>query len=214
MRYRLNFKGFFDTRETLFGDSSTGYVDEALTNIDFSSIEDVLVDCIKTIKSKFGISINKNSIEEIQFYNQANCAAQLLVIGQDKYLLLVNPNKIYNNEELVSTIYHELCHVYQLNKLFIEGVMAYDYFIKDIAVVHEEDAELLKAHLNNNGGHTIYWQELADKINTIIKPAKKITAYLIESVENIKPELFEADYFRLNFEGFYDTRKTLFGEDD
>ena len=214
MRYRLNFKGFFDTRETLFGDSSAGYVDEALTNIDFSSIEDVLVGCIKTIKSKFGISINKNSIEEIQFYNQANCAAQLLVTGQDKYLLLVNPNKIYNNEELVSTIYHELCHVYQLNKLFIEGVMAYDYFIKDITVVHEEDAELLKAHLNNNGGHTVYWQELADKINTIIKPAKKITAYLIESVENIKPELFEADYFRLNFEGFYDTRKTLFGEDD
>ena len=203
MRYRLNFKGFYDTRETLFGDTSNE-IAEALTNIDFSDIDKILNNCINTIKAKLGISINRSSIEDIQFYNQADFAAHVMVIGQDKYLLLINLNKFVNEDELVSTIYHELCHIYQLNKLFTEGIMAYDYFIRDVAVAREEHEKVLKAHLNNNGGHTAYWQELADKVNSVIKPAKKITAYLTESVENIKPELFEADYFRLNFDGFYD----------
>lgn len=203
MRYRLNFKGFYDTRETLFGDTSNE-IAEALTNIDFSDIDKILDNCINTIKTKLGISINKNSIEDIQFYNQADFAAHVMVIGQDKYLLLINLNKFVNEDELVSTIYHELCHIYQLNKLFTEGIMAYDYFIRDVAVACEEHEKVLKAHLNINGGHTVYWQELADKVNSVIKPAKKITAYLTEGVENIKPELFEADYFRLNFDGFYD----------
>ncbi len=210
MRYRLNFKGFYDTPESLFGYSIT----EALTNVDFSDIEDIIVECINSIKTKLGISINRNSIEDVQFINLDKYAAQLMVSGQDRYILLVNPNKIDSRDALVSTVYHELCHVYQLNKLFTERLLAYDYVILDVAAVHEEDTDLLKAHLNDNGGHTAYWQELADKINTIIKPAKKITAYLTENIENIKPELFEADYFRLNFDGFYDTRKTLFGEDD
>ena len=57
----------------------------------------------------------------------------------------------------------------------------------------------MRAHLNDKNGHTFYWLELADKINKIIKPAKKITAYLNEYVENIRPELLEEEYFNLNF---------------
>ncbi len=212
MRYRLNFKGFYDTRETLFGDT-LNEVTEALTNIDFSDIDRILGNCINTIKTKLGISINKNSIEDIQFYNQADFAAHVMVTGQDKYLLLINLNKFASEDELVSTIYHELCHVYQLNKLFTEGTMAYDYFKKDISALREEDTELLKAHLNNDNGHTLYWQELADKINIFIQPTTEITKYLTESVENIKPELFEEDYFNIDFKGFYDTRETLFGKE-
>jgi hypothetical protein len=209
MRYRLNFKGFYDTPESLFGYS----INEALTNVDFGDIENILTECINNIKTKLGITLNKNSIEDIQFVNLDKYAAQLMVSGQDRYILLINPNKIESEDALVSTIYHELCHVYQLNKLFTERIMFYDYVILDVAAVHEEDTDLLKAHLNDNGGHTVYWQELADEINATVKPVKKITAYLTESIESIKPEPFEADYFRLNFDGFYDTRKTLFGED-
>ena len=213
MRYKLNFKGFYDTRETLFGDTSNE-ITEALTNIDYGDIRDILSKCASVIKAKLGINIDTNSIEDIQFYNRANFAANIKPTGQDKYLLLVNLNQFANEDELISTIYHELCHVYQLNKLFTQKIMFYDYVESDVSAVNEEDTELLKAHLNDDGGHTVYWQELADKINTVIKPVKKITKYLNESVENIRPELYEADYFRLNFDGFYDTRKTLFGEDD
>lgn len=210
MRYRLNFKGFYDTPESLFGYS----INEALTNVDFGDIEDIIKECADTIRFKLGINVNQNSIEGIQFVNLDKYAAQLAVSGQDRYLLLINPNKIDDDAALVSTIYHELCHVYQLHKLFTEQIMFYDHVISDISAVSEEDREVLEAHLNDNGGHTVYWQELADKINNVIKPAKKITAYLTESLANIKPELYETDYFRLNFDGFYDTRKTLFGEDD
>lgn len=213
MRYRLNFKGFTDTRETLFGDHVTSTVSEALADIDFSDIDSILSECVNNIKTKLGVIINKNSIEDIQFYNQADFAAQLMITGQDRYLLLVNANKINNKDELVSTVYHELCHVYQLNKLFTEKLMAYDYFINDVSAVSEEAVGLLQAHLNVNGGHTKYWQELADKVNSTIQPAKKITAYLNESPGTIHAELFEEDYFKLDFDGFYDTRETLFEKD-
>ena len=209
MRYRLNFRGFFDTPESLFGYS----IKEALTNVDFGDIEAVIKKCADAIRFKLGINVNQKSIEGIQFVNLDEYAAQLAVSGQDRYMLLINPNKIDDEDALVSTIYHELCHVYQLHRLFAERLMFYDHAISDVSIINEEDSERLEAHLNNNGGHTIYWQELADKINAVIKPFKKITAYLTESVKNIKPELYEADYFRLNFDGFYDTRETLFGKD-
>jgi len=209
MRYRLNFKGFTDTREMLFGPTIT----EAISDVDFRSIEDVLTECVANIKSKLGIIINLSSIENVQFTNQAGIAGQILIIGQDKYILLVNPNVLNSEDELISTVYHELCHAYQLNRLFAEKLMAYDYFVNDIVAVNEEAVDVLKMHLNDNGGHTQYWQELADKINSVIKPAKKITAYLNESVEAIHAELLEEEYFKLDFDGFYDTRKTLFGED-
>ena len=209
MRYRLNFKGFSDTREMLFGPIIT----EAISDADFGSIEAALAECIANIKSKLGITINQNSIESIQFTNQPGIAGQLLIIGQDKYILLVNPNEINSEDELTSTIYHELCHAYQLNKLFTDKLIAYDYFINDIVAVNEEAIGLLQAHLNVNGGHTKYWQELADKINSIIQPAKKITAYLNESLETIRAEILEEDCFKLDFDGFYDTRETLFGKD-
>ena len=209
MRYRLNFKGFSDTREMLFGPTIT----EAISDVDFVSIEAVLTECIANIKSKLGIMINQNSIENIQFTSQPGIAGQLLIIGQDKYILLINPNELNNEEELTCTVYHELCHAYQLNRLFAEKLMAYDYFINDISAVNEEAVELLQAHLNVNGGHTKYWQELADKINNVIQPAKSITAYLNENLETIRAEILEEDYFKLDFDGFYDTRATLFGKD-
>lgn len=210
MRYRLNFKGFTDTREMLFGPAIT----EAISDVDFGAIEELLIECVANIKSKLGVIINLNSIENIQFTNQDGIAGQLLITGQDRYILLVNPNVINSKDELISTIYHELCHAYQLNRLFTEKLMAYDYLINDIVAANAEAVAILKAHLNANGGHTQYWRELADKVNSIIQPAKKITAYLNESIEVIHAELLEEEYFKLDFDGFYDTRKTLFGEDD
>lgn len=202
MRYRLNFKGFYDTPEELFGCS----VNEALTNVDFGNIEDVLIKCVNNIKTKLGVNLNLNSIDGIQFANLADFAAHLMVTEQDQYILIIHPNKIVDEDALESSIYHELCHLYQLNKLFTEGVMFYNRVSRGVEPTRQEYEDLLRAHLNDNNGHTIYWQELADKINSVIKPAKKITAYLTEYVENIRSEPFEEEYFNLNFD---DTSKEV-----
>ena len=209
MRYKLNFKGFSDTPEMLFGRSVT----EALTNVDFNSVENIVDDCINNIKYQLGIILNKNSIEGIQLMNDFNYAAQLLVVGQDRYMLLINPNKIDSEDALISAVYHELCHMYQLNKLFTEKIIAYNYFENNLEAT-DETKDLTIKHLNVNGGHTEYWQELADKINNTLNPVKKITAYLNESIEQLTFEVLEEDYFKLDFDGFYDTPEMLFGKED
>ena len=195
MRYRLNFKGFYDTPEELFGCS----VDEALTNVDFGDIEEVVARCVDNIKTELGIDLNAKSIDSIQFANLSYAAGHLMITGQDQYALVIHPNKIVDDDALESTIYHELCHLYQLNKLFTEGIMYYSTDTRDILPTKEEYTGLLVAHLNDNNGHTIYWQELAEKINYAIKPTKKITAYLTEHVENIRPEPLDEEYFNLIF---------------
>lgn len=207
MRYKLNFKGFFDTPEMLFGRSVT----EALTSIDFNNIENIVDDCINNIKDRLGIILNKNSIEAIQLMNADQYAAQLLVVGQDKYTLLINPNKIDSEDALISVVYHELCHVYQLNKLFTEKIIAYNYFENTIEAT-DKTKDLTIKHLNVDCGHAEYWQELANKINNTLKPARKIAAYLKENINAITFEVLEEDYFKLNFDGFYDTPEMLFGK--
>lgn len=209
MRYKLNFKGFSDTPEMLFGRSVT----EALTNVDFNSVENIVDDCINNIKYQLGIILNKNSIEAIQLMNADQYAAQLLIVGQDRYMLLINPNKIDSEDALISAVYHELCHMYQLNKLFTEKIIAYNYFENNLEAT-DETKDLTIKHLNVNGGHTEYWQELADKINNTLNPVKKITAYLNESIEQLTFEVLEEDYFKLDFDGFYDTPEMLFGKED
>ena len=209
MRYKLNFKGFSDTPEMLFGRSVT----EALTNVDFNSVENIVDDCINNIKYQLGIILNKNSIEAIQLMNADQYAAQLLVVGQDRYILLINPNKIDSEDALISAVYHELCHMYQLNKLFTEKIIAYNYFENNLEAT-DETKDLTIKHLNANSGHTEYWQELADKINNTLNPVKKITAYLNESIEQLTFEVLEEDYFKLDFDGFYDTPEMLFGKED
>ena len=200
MRYKLNFKGFYDTPEMLFGNSIT----EALDEIDFGVIEDIVADCITTIKTKLSIELDQRNIESIQFINIDKYAAALQVVGQYKYLLLINPAKIPSKEALISSIYHELCHMYQLDRLFKERIIFYDYIKDDITTADEDSSNIALSHLNTSGGHTEYWQELADKINNSINPEIKITAYLTEEVELAKAELFEEDYFKLDFTGFYD----------
>ena len=122
-----------------------------------------------------------------------------MITGQDQYKLLIHPNKIADEDALISTVYHELCHLYQLNKLFIDGIIFYNSEGRGVEPTKEEYTDLLSAHLNDNNGHTFYWRELADKINTFIMPTRKITAYLTESINNIKPELVEEEYFNLSF---------------
>ena len=208
MRCTINFKGFYDTPETLFG----RVIAEGLDNVDFNMVSTVVDECINNIKVKLGISLNQRSIEAIQFINVDKYAAALQVIGQDKYILLVNTNKIPNTDALVSSIYHELCHLYQLNKLFTLKLIGYNYFEDKIEVRDDNESSILNKHLTDNAGHTEYWQELADKINTVIKPAIEITAYLTEDIEPLKLEPLEEDYFALDFDGFYDTPETLFGK--
>ena len=73
MRYRLNFKGFYDTPEELFGCS----VNEALTNVDFGDIEEVVARGVDNIKTKLGIDLNVKSIDSIQFANLPYAAGHL-----------------------------------------------------------------------------------------------------------------------------------------
>ena len=46
------------------------------------------------------------------------------------------------------------------------------------------------------------------------KSPVKITAYLNESIEQLTFEVLEEDYFKLDFDGFYDTPEMLFGKED
>lgn len=173
-------------------------------SFDYNDIEDLLDECLLTLKSKLNININQAEIIDIQFMTMNQYHAVTIPAERKEYLLLFNREKINSKAQLINAIYHELGHIYQLDRLYNEKILAYDSFAHDLVAENKEDVELLKQHLNINDGHTKYWLEYAEKVNTIIKPDLLITAYVDQQTQLIKEELYEPDYFKLDFDGFYD----------
>ena len=198
MRYcNLNFTGFYDTAEQLFGKN----LSESVENLDFKQVESIIDSCIKKISNILSIEL-PNDITDIQFINIDEYAAALQVIGQRKYILLLNNSKLKNTAGVENAVYHELCHLYQLNKLFDEKIIFYDYFRDTISATIGENTELAQKHLGENGGHTKYWQDLADKINEQIRPQKMASAYYQE--DSFPTAKLSEDYVTIDFMGFYD----------
>jgi len=204
--YKLNFTGFYDSEEDVFGKK---VLTEDFTKPDLD-IQIVLEDCIREIRTKTGVCVDATKIIDYQIANHDD-AGNLVVCGQDKYLLIINKNALNKEENLKSIIYHELCHLYQLEILFKDKVIFWNNMIDHLSAA-ESMIELAEKHLNVNNGHTEYWQYLADKINTNIRPKFLIKAYLTpEERQSIFTEAIEENYFNLDFNGFYDTYEDIFG---
>lgn len=196
--YRLNFKGFYDK---LFDDTLVEDIDYTF---DYADIENLLEGCIETLKTKLDININRAEIVDIQFAAIDGYRAATKPIERKEYLFILNNEKLKSRAQLINAIYHELGHVYQLDRLYNEKLLMYDSSINDLSATTKENVELLKQHLNINNGHTEYWLEYMEKVNKIIKPELAITAYVDEAKELIKEELYERTQYPLNFNGFYD----------
>ena len=60
------------------------------------------------------------------------------------------------------------------------------------------------------------WPNIArdeEHLNNLVEVMRRVGDG-IEGFNSCRPERMEDGRYRLNFKGFYDTRKTLFGEDD
>lgn len=206
--YKLNFRGFSDSEEDIFGKK---VLSENLSE-EYCDLQAILDYCINEIKIKLGIALNKNKITEYQIVNHED-AGNLLVCEQDEYILLINEKILDKKENLISIIYHELCHLYQLEKLFKEKIIFWNYD-SDCVSANDQNIEIAEKHLNVNNGHTEYWQELADKINNVLKPAYLIKAYLTSDEHKaIFSEAVDFDYFNLDFDGFSDSFEDIFGKE-
>lgn len=195
--YALNFDGFHDSFENIFGPDFV--LTEDIDFIDTDLNETVLV-CINDVNKLE--NIHENKIVNCQLMATED-AANLLIVGQDQYTLLINKRILKNKDFLKAVIYHELCHLYQLERLFKEKVIFWNYDIDRLSASEQKVDSAIK-HLNQNGGHTGYWQKLADRINSEIKPIIPVKAFLSDKDKQQFFEALDINYFDLNFNGFKD----------
>lgn len=90
-------------------------------------------------------------------------------IAKNKYLFVIAKAALKKTAEayLEPIIYHELCHILQLESLFNLGALFYE---NNKLYVAQDQADIINKWYKENAGHTELWYLFARRINRILKP--------------------------------------------
>ena len=186
MRYKLNFKGFSDTREMLFGKESdmdkkgfkvpnfiTDKFDLPLyeeAEDEYYTVEEFKREVEKRITGLASLgpacAISPNMITKYIIKDTTDITAGTKAVAEHEYLFVIAKQAARKkNERFLDTIiYHELCHILQIEFLLSNGML----FYSENGVLTgniENKMQVYKWYLAD-GYHTELWYAYVDKVNS------------------------------------------------
>ena len=152
--------------------------------------------CINILKT-INLLINFDSIISFKIITDNSITAGIDTIGEFKYIFLVNKSVLRNTcEHLFDTIiYHELCHILQMNYLFTVGAIFYTNKLKG----NLDMVETVNIDLIYNNGHTALWKHYVNIINAELQPNPKVDQVLnYKDLHTIFKEETQKDGFEIS----------------
>lgn len=137
---------------------------------DFYSTHEIHLEVVKRIKelNRLGYNISPGQIIEYEIHNRTSPTASIKPAGYKKYKFsIARLAARKRNEKYFDTIiYHELCHVLQIDYLFETELCIFSdgKFKKSIA-----DRPLINILLSDKGGHTDFWKTFTNNVNHMLK---------------------------------------------
>ena len=140
---------------------------EAGTDNDYYTIEDLKIlvsDRIKKL-NRLGYKVSADQILKYEIIDTTDITAGIKSVSDKQYKFVIAKlaARKKNEKYLNTIIYHELCHMLQLEFLFNNDLI----FYADGKLNGNIDrSDLVNNLLLNNGGHTDLWYAFAHELNT------------------------------------------------
>lgn len=178
---------------------------EAGAENDYYTTDEVKALVAERIKelNKLGYSISADQIVEYVIQDTTAITAGIKSVSENKYKFVIAKlaARRKNYKYLNTIIYHELCHVLQLEFLFNNDILYYaDNKLKT------DDLERATRLLLDNTAHTDLWYAYANKINKALLINLPIEKELTnKDLSDIFLEsMFTREGIELDFDGFED----------
>ena len=140
---------------------------EADQGSDYYIIEELKVLVSNRIKelNRLGYKVSADQILEYEIRDTTDITAGIKSVSDRQYkFVLAKFAARRKNEKYINTIiYHELCHMLQLEFLFNNNLI---FYINEKLNGSIDRHDLVNSLLLNNGGHTDLWHVFAHELNT------------------------------------------------
>lgn len=140
---------------------------EADQGSDYYIIEELKVLVSNRIKelNRLGYKVSADQILEYEIRDTTDITAGIKSVSDRQYkFVLAKFAARRKNEKYINTIiYHELCHMLQLEFLFNNNLI---FYINEKLNGSIDRQDLVNSLLLNNGGHTDLWHVFAHELNT------------------------------------------------
>ena len=140
---------------------------EADQGSDYYIIEELKVLVSNRIKelNRLGYKVSSDQILEYEIRDTTDITAGIKSVSDRQYkFVLAKFAARRKNEKYINTIiYHELCHMLQLEFLFNNNLI---FYINEKLNGSIDRQDLVNSLLLNNGGHTDLWHVFAHELNT------------------------------------------------
>lgn len=139
---------------------------EADQDNDYYTIEELKVlvsDRIKEL-NRLGYEVSADQILEYEIINTTEITAGIKSVSDKQYKFVIAKlaARRKNEKYLNTIIYHELCHMLQLEFLFNNELI---FYVNGKLNGNIVKSDLVNNLLLNNGGHTDLWQAFAHELN-------------------------------------------------
>ena len=196
----------FDVPDFIYDNFDTTLL-EAGTENDYYTVDEVkglVIDRIKEL-NKLGYNLSADQIVEYELLEGTHPTAGVKSVAENKYKFVIAKlaARRKNDKYLNTIIYHELCHILQLEFLFDNGVLFYhDHKLKG----DPDRIDVVNSMYKENGGHTTLWYTYVNKINKalLINPPldKELTNKDLSDI--FLESIFKKEGIDLDMDGFED----------
>lgn len=141
-------------------------LDEDINATDYYTVEDLKKLVEERIKElqKLGYKITSGLIVEYEIRDTKEITAGAKSVADNQYLFVISKYMArHKNDKYMDTvIYHELCHILQLEYLFNNAMIFYtDGKLK----ASQDNRSYVTQMLQTNGAHTPLWYAFVNKVN-------------------------------------------------
>lgn len=196
---------FINPEDLLFLDEFNLPLQEDSTE-DYYTIDEIKHEVEKRIieLNKIGYKFSPNQIARYAFLSHNRTTAGTNSVDDHKYVFAISRQaaRKKNEKYLDNIIYHELCHMLQLEYLFDNELFYYENGKRTNA---KEDQDIIDDLLGNDG-HTAFWKTFVNRVNRTLLVNPPIAATLDDKdisdiflEDTFKPKRIES-----NFNGFWD----------